>query len=173
MRESIASAFSLALLLTACGPASSGSTESSIPQAAQPQLASTAKENRMEANTDESPTVALDRVARKGMAYADFRNEVLALGWQPVVDPQCKVNVAGSDHVALCEGNPDLPSCRACDEIPELSAYSGDARSLSVFRNEAGGLRLEVTGVGELSDWNVAGEESGLQVMSWEVTPEK
>jgi hypothetical protein len=64
-------------------------------------------------------------------------------------------------------------ACRACDEIPELSAYSGDARSLSVFRNDAQGLRMEVTGLGELKDWSVPGEESGLQIMGWEITPEK
>jgi hypothetical protein len=63
-------------------------------------------------------------------------------------------------------------SCRACDEIPELSAYSGDARSLSIFRNGSG-LRLEVTGLGELKDWNVSGEDSGLQVLDWEVIQEK
>lgn len=170
MRETITSAFVLALLLAACTP----SSDSAHPaQQARPQKASPANENRMEAGTGESPTATLERVVKKGMAYADFRNEALALGWKPVVDPQCKVNVAGSDHAALCEESPGIMSCRACDEIPELSAYSGDARSLSVFRNDAAGLLLEVSGAGELSDWDITGGESGLQVMAWEVIPAK
>ena len=117
-----------------------------------------------------SPIASLERAVRKGMAYADFRSEAMAQGWTPVVDPECRANVVGADHAAVCAANPDL--CRVCEDIPELSAYSGDAHSLSVFHNAAHGLRLEVTGLGELRDWNVPGEDSGLQIVSWEITPE-
>lgn len=119
------------------------------------------------------PAVAsLERVVRKGMAYADFRNEVIALGWTPVVDPECKANVVGGDHLAVCATQPPPASCQACDALPELSSYSGDAKSLSVFRNASQGLRMQVVGLGELADWNVPGEDSGLQVLEWEITPE-
>jgi hypothetical protein len=107
------------------------------------------------------------------MAYADFRNEVLALGWAPVVDPECKSNVVGGDYGAVCTSQDAPTSCQACDALPELSSYSGDAKSLSVFRNSSQGLRMEVIGLGELADWNVPGEDSGLQVLEWEITPDR
>lgn len=105
---------------------------------------------------------------RKGMAYADFRRAVLGQGWQPVVDKQCKANVVGGNYATLCaNGGPD--SCKACDELPELSACSGDGACAMVFRHD--GDRLEVGTLGDIGDRHVQGGDSGLNVTGWTVTP--
>lgn len=104
------------------------------------------------------------------MAYADFRKQVLGLGWQPIVDSQCKANMTGADHAALCASNPDLTSCKICDELPELSSCSSDAHCLVRFRHVASGQILEATGYGEVKYWNESGDDAGLQVSGWELT---
>lgn len=118
---------------------------------------------------DATPTTTATRAAfesavREGMGYADFRSRILELGWQPVVDGQCRANLVGDPSV--CEGNADLALCRACDEIPELSSYSSDGRSLSRFRH-ADGQKVSVYALGELKYWNTPGEDPGLALTGW------
>lgn len=110
---------------------------------------------------------ALDRALKSGMAYADFRKRVLAGGWMPVVDAECKVNVVGGNHETLCAQNPDLVSCQVCDRMPELSACSGDGHCLVRFSHTGEGEALEATGYGMIEDWNVHGEDSRLQLSQW------
>lgn len=110
--------------------------------------------------------VALHGV-HKGMAYADFRQAVLDQGWQPVVDAQCKANVVGGNYQSLCAKG-DLDSCKACDELPELNACSGDGACAMVFHHDND--RLEVGTFGDIGERHVKGSESGLNVTGWSVT---
>ncbi|KWS06417.1 hypothetical protein AZ78_3973 [Lysobacter capsici AZ78] len=103
----------------------------------------------------------------KGMAYADFRKAVLAQGWQPLVDAQCRANVIGGNYEKVCAKNP--ARCQICDDVPELNACSGDAHCLMQFTHAGVEGALKVTGYGEIKDWNVSGKDSGLQVSGWEV----
>lgn len=111
---------------------------------------------------------ALLSVLKPGMAYADFRKLVLENGWTPVVTPECQANVVGGDHESVCKTNPDQISCRVCVLMPELDSYSGDGYSLVRFRHAGDGEQIEATSYGMIEDWNVAGDESRLQVVSWE-----
>jgi hypothetical protein len=116
------------------------------------------------------PASALDAVLKKGMAYGDFRRLVLAKGWQPVVNPECKANLVGAGADDLCAKNPQLTSCRICGELPELDSCSSDAHCLMRFRHPDATGVLEVTGYGEVAYWNDTGEDAGLQVTGWELT---
>lgn len=119
---------------------------------------------------NEGPDVIADLKTglKKGMAYGDFRKHVLSKGWEPVVNPQCKVNLAGDDADAFCAKNPELTSCRICDELPELDACSSDAHCLVKFRHPGTKRILEATGYGEVKYWNETGEDAGLQISNWE-----
>jgi len=110
---------------------------------------------------------ALARGLTAGMAYGDFRKLVLSSGWTPVVDPQCKANVVGENHEALCKEHSDLTGCQVCDQLPELSAYSGDGYCLVRFHHTGDGEILKATCNGMISDWNVPGDNSRLQVSKW------
>lgn len=114
-----------------------------------------------------SPTVDLDAVLRKDMAYADLRKLLLDGGWEPVKDPQCQVQVAGYDQ-KTCNDSPDLALCSACEQMPELSAYSGDGFATSQFRDVRTGKMLKVISYGMIEDWNVPGDDSRLRVEEWE-----
>lgn len=141
------------LLMLACGAASSTTDAQSAPPAA--------------TSVNTAPREAIAGV-HKGMGYADFRQAVLAQGWQPVVDAQCKANVVGGNYQTLCAKG-DLDSCKACDELPELNACSGDGACAMVFHHDA--ARLEVGTFGDIGERHVTGDESGLNVTGWSVTP--
>ncbi|HEV8693359.1 MAG TPA: hypothetical protein VGQ93_04100, partial [Lysobacter sp.] len=80
------------LLLVACSAPESQNAVEHATSAPKPQSAQTPA---MDSKSPPSVSVvaALERVVRKGMAYADFRNEAMAQGWTPVVDPECRTNV--------------------------------------------------------------------------------
>lgn len=157
----------LVLLLSACraeAPAGANEAAGSAPASAQP----TASESvAMEENKPQAASAALEAVLQAGMAYADFRKQVLAQGWTPVPDAQCKANVVGADHEAVCSQDPNLATCKVCEQMTELSACSGDGHCLVRFRHEASGESLEATGYGMVEDWNVPGEDSRLQLSKW------
>ncbi len=108
----------------------------------------------------------LQDAIKKDMAYADLRKLLLGGGWEPVRDPQCQVQVAGYDE-KTCSENPDLALCGACEQMPELSAYSGDGFATSQFRDIRTGKTLKVISYGMIEDWNVSGEDSRLRVEEW------
>lgn len=115
-----------------------------------------------------SPAADLDTILKKGMAYGDFRKLILAKGWEPVVNAQCKANLAGEGANDLCTKNPQLTVCKICDELPELDTCSSDAHCLVRFRHpDATGI-LGVTGYGEVEYWNETGGNAGFQVTDWE-----
>ena len=108
----------------------------------------------------------LKKALSPGMAYADFRQELLQKGWQPVSDDNCKQNVVGDDYATQCAADSSL--CLACNDLPELSSYSGDGRALVHFSK--GGDLLEATALGELRDWNERGVDAGLQLSGWSIS---
>lgn len=110
----------------------------------------------------------LQSVIKKDMAYADLRKLLLGDGWEPVKDPQCRVRVAGYDE-KTCDENPDLALCTACEQMPELSAYSGDGFATSQFKDVRAGKTLKVVSYGMIEDWNITGEDSRLRVEEWEI----
>lgn len=110
----------------------------------------------------------LETGLRKGMAYGDFRKLVLDRGWEPVANPQCKANMAGEDAEAFCAKNPQLTSCKICDELPELDSCSSDAHCLVRFRHPAEALTLDAVGHGEVQYWAGTGEDAGFRISSWE-----
>jgi len=134
--------------------------------------ATLAQKNKMDSgSTAQSPPVAAKSLngINKGMAYADFRKAVLAQGWQPVVDLKCKANVVGGAYKELCAKGAD--SCKACDELPELSACSGDAVCAMNFHHAADNQSMEVSTYGDIGDRNVHGKDSQLDVTGWTVSP--
>ena len=90
------------------------------------------------------------------------------IGW-PSPDSRPWTNVVGADYAQQCAADPS--ACKVCDDMPELSSYSEDAHALVRFGNA--GQVLEATAYGELRDWNVAGEDSTLQLSRWSVQPGK
>lgn len=104
-------------------------------------------------------------VLKQDMAYGDLRKAVLAQGFAPVPDAQCRAQVVGDEKT--CAENPDLAICKACGEIPELSAYTGDGYAKTRFRNAQTGQRLEVVSYGMIEDWNVGDADSRLRVTAW------
>jgi hypothetical protein len=149
-------------VLAACkappAPAAPSAAAPAAPAAATPAPAATVSQ---QGQPDMS---SLQDALKKDMAYADLRKLALDGGWQPVVDPQCRTQVVGHDE-QTCKENPDLAICRACTDIPELSAYSGDGYATTRFSHDA--QRLEVTSYGMIEDWNVAGADSRLRVTEW------
>lgn len=109
----------------------------------------------------------LQNALKADMAYVDLRKLVLDGGWQPVKDPQCRVQVAGYDE-KTCRENPDLALCKACSELPELSAYSGDGYATSRFKHAGEGKQLKVVSYGMIGDWNAPDAQSRLRVVEWE-----
>lgn len=157
----------LALLLSACSaetPADTDQAAAAAPASTQPTAAESVA---MEETKAQTASAALQAVLKAGMAYADFRKQVLAQGWTPVPDTQCRANVVGGDHEAVCSQDPNLATCKVCDQMTELSACSGDGHCLVRFRHDASGESLEATGYGMVEDWNVSGEDSRLQLSKW------
>jgi hypothetical protein len=105
-------------------------------------------------------------VLKKDMAYADARKALLAQGWAPEKDLQCKANVGANE--ALCKGTPDLTVCRICDDIPELSAYSDEGGAVMHFTHA--GHRLTIDASGSISDWKMSGKDSRLSISDWQTT---
>ncbi|MEO8778323.1 MAG: hypothetical protein ABI389_06585 [Rhodanobacter sp.] len=166
----------LATFLSACGANSSAPQPSS---AAPPTpaslgngrstLSAEAAMTPRNANTSQTPATASMSGLRKGMAYADLRTAVLADGWQPAVDLKCKANMAGAAYKELCANGSD--SCKACDDLPELSACSGDAACVMNFRSARDKRHLQVSTYGDIGDRTVHGSESQLDVTGWKVSP--
>ncbi|MBN8894604.1 MAG: hypothetical protein J0I71_07185 [Rhodanobacter sp.] len=127
----------------------------------------TAAPGRATASAKSDAEASLDNV-HKGMAYADFRTALLVDGWRPVVDLKCKANVVGGAYKELCAKG--LDSCKACDELPELGACSGDAVCLMHFQDAATHRQLDVSTYGDLGDRNVHGVDSQLGVTGWTVS---
>lgn len=113
--------------------------------------------------------VDLDATLKQGMPYADARETLLAAGWQPVRDAQCRANVIGENHAELCAANPGLTGCKACDDLPELSACSSDGYCSLKFRHAADGRNLQVTTYGMIEDRHVKGPDSRLDLWAWSI----
>lgn len=151
--------------LAACEPPRAFESQAS----SQAALDTEAQEPAMDSQSSQTGSVVdLDAVLKEGMPYGDLRNEVLTQGWVPVVDPQCRVKLAGEDHETLCRGNSDLAVCRACDNMPELSEYGNSGYARTWFQK--GEVKLEVVANGMLEDWNVSGDDSRFNVSWWKVS---
>jgi hypothetical protein len=171
--------FVLMFVLSACNANSSASqnayASSATPAASQsvgqpsanksvsPLAASSSPQKTIDAPT--GSTTSINGV-NKGMAYADFRKALLAQGWRPVVDHKCKANVVGGSYEELCAKGSD--SCKACDELPELSACSGDAVCVMNFRHA--NKTLQASTYGDIADRNVGGQDSQMNVTGWKVS---
>lgn len=165
-----------ATLLSACGTNSSApqlspsghTTSVSASSGGDSSSANAAMTTRSATTPQTAPTTSLDGL-HKGMAYADFRTAALADGWQPVIDLKCKANVAGAAYKELCAKGSD--SCKACDDLPELSACSGDATCVMNFRSAGDKRHLQVSAYGDIGDRTVRGSASQLDVTGWTVSP--
>lgn len=178
--------FMIAFCLAACQakqPEAASSTTAPAPSAAasdaaahtdnQDEPAGNAMENQNPTDgVGQSPADASGEAflpgIKAGMAYADFRKLLLANGWTPVRTPACLENVVGGNHESVCKTNPDQITCRICELMPELDSYSGDGYALVRFENANQGKVVEATGYGMIEDWNIAGDDSRLQLTSWE-----
>lgn len=150
-------------------PADAAAAPAAAPAAAAPAAAApaAAPEPAAPASGDDA-IKATEAELKKGMAYGDFRKAVLAQGWQPVPEPQCKANVVGANYEKVCKVDPGL--CKVCDDLPELEACSGDAHCLVKFKHPSG-ANLQATGYGEAQYWSATGKDSGFQVTQWEFAP--
>lgn len=104
---------------------------------------------------------------KSGMAYADFQRIAINAGWSAVVDPQCRVNVIGTNYMGLCSAHPELDDCRVCDDMPELGSCSGDGYCGMKFSKQT--QTLEVTTYGMTDDRKITGRDSRLRVAGWKV----
>lgn len=105
---------------------------------------------------------------KEGMSYSQFRGIVLAGGWKPVVDPECKAQVVGGDYVKRCEAGGAM--CEVCDALPELSACGAGGLCMSVFEGPSG-QRLNVTGIGDVTSWNKPNGKSEFYAQTWYFEP--
>lgn len=147
--------FVVAALLIACGGANAPSTPQSA-TAAQP------------AAFGSSDGTAVVSDLHPGMAYAVFRERVLAHGWTPRANPSCKTHLVGDDASAVCARTPQLAACRLCDDLPELQSCSSDARCLVRFGYPDSVQDLEARAYGEMDAWRDTGNDAGLQITTWE-----
>lgn len=163
-----AATIAISLALAGCkAPHGLGEQDSKPAPSAQARSADTsANEGKSTMNQGKDVGRDLEAGLTKGMAYADLRKLLLDGGWEPVKDPNCQVQVVGYDE-KTCGSDPDLAVCKACAQMPELSAYSGDGYATMRFRH-AGEGGLKVVSYGMIEDWSVAGEDSRLRVEEWE-----
>lgn len=136
-----------------------------------PNSAGTAMDSNQPPDSNATPPASAEAPVpgvTAGMAYADFRKLLVTNGWAPVPTPECTANVVGGNHESVCKATPDQITCRICELMPELDSYSGDGFALVRFKNTASGEVLEATGYGMIEDWNVAGDNSRLQLERWE-----
>lgn len=165
-------AITAAALFAACSSGTPSATNAAEEPAA-PEME--AKDNPMEA-TEQNAAAPVETAQgltvgfEKNQPYADFRNLALGLGWVPLKDSQCKVNVVGANHAELCAGTNPLANCKVCDELPELSSCSGDGNCLVRFSHPDSAEILEATGYGDVADWRTTGNDASLRVSSWELT---
>ncbi|MGN6153727.1 MAG: hypothetical protein ACTHOH_17240 [Lysobacteraceae bacterium] len=102
-----------------------------------------------------APAKALPSAVAEGKPYATVRQALLADGWLPLRDPECWSNIGG-----------DAP---VCNQLPEVESCSSDGYCNMDFAD--GARRLEVTTYGPYDRWNTPGQESALQVKSFELLP--
>lgn len=107
----------------------------------------------------------------KNMIYSNARGHLLADGWSPIVDAQCKENVVGGNYQKVCAAHPDR--CNVCDEMPELSSCGSGGVCLMRFHNAANGKKLDLSTFGDIGEWNVKDSQAPLMVTGWEVSPGK
>lgn len=145
-------------------------SESTASPAESPNTAGTAMDSNQppDANAPSASGEAPVPGIKAGMAYADFSKLLAANGWVPVPTPECTANVVGGDHESVCKATPDQITCKICQLMPELDSYSGDGFALVRFKHASSGEVLEATGYGMIEDWNVAGDNSRLQLERWE-----
>jgi hypothetical protein len=97
----------------------------------------------------------LPAAVAEGKPYAGVRAALLADGWLPLRDPDCRSNIGGDADV--------------CDALPEVERCSGDGHCNMAFAD--GTRRLAITTYGPYDRWNTPGQESALQVTSVELQP--
>lgn len=98
-----------------------------------------------------------------GMAYTTLRGQLMASGWQPRRDAQCRVNVVGNDFARRCADDPTV--CQACEQLPELSACSGTGQCTMHFRSGDGQV-ITVSTYGDVHRVLPSGEHDDLMVTS-------
>lgn len=158
----------LSLSLNACH-AGLAPTQASADKQASMASAAASTERSHARDPQSDPAGLLSDKLRSGMTYNEFRKVVLDQGWLPKGNAQCMANVVGGNYEKLCSAHPELASCRACAEVPELSACSGDGHCQVHFAQESSGAVLEANTYGPISDWNAPGERSRLTVTEWQV----
>ena len=146
-------------------------SESTASPAESPNNAGTAMDSNQPPDANAAPAASAEAPVpgiKAGMAYADFSKLLAANGWVPVPTQECTANVVGGDHESVCKATPDQITCKICALMPELDSYSGDGFALVRFKHASSGEVLEATGYGMIEDWNVAGDNSRLQLERWE-----
>jgi hypothetical protein len=161
------------VMLLGCGATQPAGQQAQSTPRVQDQAKERAMDSQQPSPANSNPAAGLDALLKKGMAYGDFRKLILTKSWEPVVNPECKANLVGDGADDLCAKNPQLTSCKICDELPELDSCSSDAHCLMRFHHPDAAGTLEVTGYGEVEYWNETGEDAGLQVTGWEIAASK
>lgn len=101
-----------------------------------------------------SMIMQLESKLKKGMPYAELRKVVMAEGWSPIVESECKRNVGGEASI--------------CDELPELESCSSDGYCVMWFAHDASKNKFHVGTYGDYSRWNTPVEQAALAVRFWE-----
>lgn len=147
------------LVLPACrGDASESAEAARVAQPAAPAPAAAAQAPETptpDAAAAAAPAPALPAGVAAGMAYADVRRALLADGWLPLRDPECRENVGGPATV--------------CHLLPETESCSADGFCRMHF-GKAPDAALALTAYGSYSAWDRPGPDSAFQVKSFEAS---
>ena len=175
----------IAMLISACRPAlpaqgndveqtraASSADASATDESNREEILEEDKKLRAETVYTDSPAAlagaSLGDKLRENMTYADFRDEVLAKGWKPAINPECMTDVVGGDFETICSAHLNSALCTACTQMPELQAYGAGGRALLRYSHPAGNLVLEATAFGEFKGAKETPEyEPDMLVTSW------
>lgn len=106
---------------------------------------------------------------KKIASFADFRKKLIADGWQPVINPNCREVVLGADYQDRCGKSQSDIECRVCELVPELFRSTSDG--YSVMHYVKNGTPLSVTVYGDMRELDEPGRYAGgFVVLGWEYT---
>lgn len=132
---------------------------------AQVYKAETSSANPSTANHPSSgtPEKWLAPLYKESMDYIDFRNQLIADGWKPVVNPNCGKEAPGDIDDELCKN-------KVCEMLPEI--YIATSNGLVVTRFMKNGIPISITAYGDYRNLHDRNRQ-GLNVLSWDFVETK
>ncbi len=173
--KQIAAVATLTMGAAACNaatPVSGSADTNNSDERAQAHKTETSSANPSTANRPSSgiPGKELGPLYKEGMDYIDFRNQLIADGWKPVVNPNCGKEAPGDIDDELCKKNTGNTRCKVCEMLPEI--YIAASNGLVVTRFMKNGIPLSITAYGDYRNLHNRNRQ-GLNVLSWDFVETK